>query len=45
MNSLYIDQTRIEGKNTKRSDKSVTKCQFGHPELLMPTERALKDQR
>ena len=26
-----------------RSDKRVTKCQFDHPELLIPTERAIKE--
>ena len=26
-----------------RSDKRVTKCPFGHSELLIPTERAIKE--
>ena len=29
--------------NVTRPDKRLTKCQFGHPELLLPTESATKD--
>ena len=31
------------GTNVTRSDKRVTKCQFGHPELSIPTESAIKE--
>ena len=35
--------TRYEGKCVTRSDKPRTKCQFGHSELLIPAESAIKE--
>ena len=29
--------------NVTRSDKRVTKCHFGHSELLIPTESTMKE--